>query len=114
MSTTEIPAVITRYKQAERDADWAALADCFLPEGVVLDEGRTHVGREEIAAWREAAAAAVTFTTTVIEGKALGADGFQLVQRIEGSFPGGVAELRFLFALRGERIAALMILPLAA
>lgn len=114
MRTTEIPAVITRYRQAEQDADWATLADCFLPEGVVLDEGRTHIGREEIAAWRAAVAAAVSFTTTVVEGTALGADGFKLVQRIEGSFPGGVADLHFLFALRDERIAALMILPPSA
>ncbi|MFA4929455.1 MAG: nuclear transport factor 2 family protein [Patulibacter sp.] len=114
MSTTEIPTVITRYQQAEQDADWTALADCFLPEGVAFDEGRTHVGREEIAAWRTAVAAAVTFTSTVVERRALGADGFKLVLRLEGDFPGGVAELDFLFALRDERIAALVILPASA
>ena len=111
MSTTEIPAVINRYLQAEKESDWAALAACFAPSGVVLDEGRTHVGRDEITAWRAAVAAAVEFTSTVIETRALGEDGVRLIQRIEGSFPGGVAELSFLFALRDDRIAALMILP---
>lgn len=111
MSTTEIPTEIDRYLQAEQASDWPAVAACFLPTGVVLDEGRTHVGRDEIAAWRADVAAKVSFTSTVIEAKPLGAEGFRLTQRIEGSFPGGVVELHFRFALRDDRIAALMILP---
>lgn len=111
MSTTKTPAVIDRFLQATEAADWAAFAACFLPHGVVLDEGRTFVGRDEIRARRQATADAVTFTATVVARGASGRDGFKLVQHLEGDFPGGVVDLDFLFALRDDQIAALMVLP---
>jgi uncharacterized protein (TIGR02246 family) len=107
--TNATPPVIDRFVQAEQDADFDALASCFGPDGVVLDEGRTHLGRTDIAAWRRAAAEGPAFTAVVTGQERLGPGGYKVVQHLEGDFPGGVADLDYLFALKDGTIAALMI-----
>jgi hypothetical protein len=108
--TIDIPPVVERFLRAEHDGDFAALAACFTPEGVVLDEGRTRVGRQAIIAWREEVAAGPAYTAEVGSHDRLGPDAFRLVQHLEGDFAGGVADLAFTFALTDDAIAALMIL----
>jgi ketosteroid isomerase-like protein len=54
------PEVVTRYFAAADARDFGALADCFTADGRALDEGKTHTGRDEIIAWREAIASAFT------------------------------------------------------
>ena len=106
---SETPPVVSRFLKAEEDRDFDAYAACFLPDGVVLDEGKTHIGRSEIAGWLQAAADGPDFTSAVSARESLGRDAYKVVHHLEGDFPGGVAELDFLFALRDDQIAALMI-----
>ncbi|WP_329129823.1 nuclear transport factor 2 family protein [Streptomyces sp. NBC_01476] len=109
MSTTTPPAV-DRYLKAADSRDAQAVADCFTPDGTVLDEGKTYRGRDEIAGWRTALAGQFTYTSTVTGVEEPGEDGeYRLNVRVEGDFPGGVADLRFGFTLRDDRIAALRI-----
>jgi uncharacterized protein (TIGR02246 family) len=105
----DTPPVIDRFLQAEQDGDFDAFAACFLPEGVVLDEGRTHIGRAAIAAWRQAAADGPAFTAEVTAKQRLGRDAYRVVQHVEGDFPGAIADLDFNFAIKDTHIAALMI-----
>ena len=107
---TDAPAlVVTRYLAAADARDSQALADCFTADGTVSDEGVTHRGHGQIVGWREGLAAKWTYTTKVTESQPL-ADGQYLGSvRVEGDFPGGVADLRYLFALRDELIADLSI-----
>ena len=107
--TSETPTAIERFLKAEDDGDAQALASCFRPEGVVLDEGQTHIGRREIVSWRRAAASAYNYTATVTAAERLGRDAHRIVKHLEGDFPGGVADLDYLFALKEDQIAALMI-----
>jgi hypothetical protein len=109
----ETPSIIDRLLQATEDEDFDAFAACFLPDGVVLDEGKTYVGRDEIVAWRQSVADGPAFTAEVTAKGPLGpsGDGYQVTEHLEGDFPGGVVDLDFVFALKGDRIAALMILP---
>jgi hypothetical protein len=104
------PEVIARFLTAELADDIPAMADCFRPDAVVLDEGVTYLGRDEIVGWREKAAAAYQYTTAVLGSTAIGADGVKVVEHLEGNFPGGLADLEYLFALRDGRVAALMVL----
>ena len=105
------PAVVTRYLQAAAGKDAAALVDCFTPDGTVLDEGHTYTGRTEIIGWREALATKYTYTST-ITGSTPGSDGtYRVGVRIEGDFPGGIAELTYDFALAGDLIRELRIAP---
>lgn len=108
--TPATPPVVTRYLKAADAADAQGCADCFTADGFVLDEGVTHRGRAAIADWRVTTAARWTYTTTVTGVRELGADGeFRVDVRVEGDFPGAVADLTFGFTLDGDLITALRI-----
>jgi hypothetical protein len=59
--TDAVPGVITRYPQASDGQRVKTLADCFTPDGRVLDEDTSYTGRDEIVGWREATAAKWVF-----------------------------------------------------
>jgi SnoaL-like domain len=104
------PPVVTRYLKAANAGDAQGCAGCFTADGVVLDEGVTHRGHAAIADWRTATAAKWTYTTTVTGVREPDAGGeFRLDVRIEGDFPGAVADLTFGFVLDGDLITALRI-----
>ena len=107
MSAT--PEVITRYFKAADEQDFDALAACFTEDGVAIDEGETHVGREAIKRWRQGVVAKFTFTTTITSTEAVGETGFNVGVRIEGDFPGGTADLVEAFRLRDGLIEHLAI-----
>lgn len=100
---------IAAYFAADR-ADGEAVARCFTEDAVVTDEGRTHVGRAAIAAWKSEASTRYSYTSEVI---ALGEiDGRTVVTcHLVGDFPGSPADLRFFFILRGDKITSLEIIP---
>jgi hypothetical protein len=50
-----LPEPIARYFAADAAADASALAQCFLEDGVVTDEGGTFRGAAEIRLWNEGA-----------------------------------------------------------
>jgi hypothetical protein len=105
---SDTPEVVARYLRAADDQDFAALAACFTDDGVALDEGRVHVGREAIRRWREEVAARWTFTTAVTGCAPAGQDRFNVDVHIAGDFPGGEADLTQTFTLRDgliERVA---------
>ena len=108
-STNALPDVITRYLAAADAKDIDTLADCFTPNGTVVDEGNTHVGRAAIRAWREQTIAQSTYTTAVTAPAALETDKYLVTTRVEGNFPGGVVDLRFTFAVAGGFISSLHI-----
>jgi hypothetical protein len=108
--TTTAPDVITRYLKAADEQDFQALADCFTPAGTVLDEGHTYSGREEIIGWREALIGKYTYTSTVTGSEMVTGDEHRVTVRVEGDFPGGVADLTYTFILAGGLIAALKII----
>ena len=106
---TNVPDVVARYLQAADARDTARLVACFTPDGTAFDEGRTYTGPAEIAQWREGTISTWTYTTTVTGSERLD-DGLCRVEvRVEGDFPGGVADLGFAFVLDGDLIASLTI-----
>jgi SnoaL-like domain len=107
MTTT--PEAIVRYLKAADDKDARALASCFTTDGTVVDEGRTYRGHDEIVAWRENLASQFEYTTEVLSSDPVGEDGYRVTVRVEGNFPGGVADLGYDFRLRDGLIAALTI-----
>jgi ketosteroid isomerase-like protein len=108
MTTTQ-PAVIARYLAAAEAQDPQACAECFTEDGTVLDEGRTYRGRAEIAGWRRDLVGRFTYTTTITGSEPAGPDGYRVTVTLEGDFPGGIAHLTYVFALRGDLVADLRI-----
>jgi hypothetical protein len=107
----ELPEPIPTYLTAHRvrDADTAVL--CFTADAVVVDDGSTHLGPDEIRDWLGRAASEYTYTTELVGARRLEDGRYEAVHHLEGDFPGGVVDLRFRFTLRDGRIARLVIEP---
>jgi hypothetical protein len=102
-------AVVTRYLHAADTGDNSALASCFTQTGIVRDEGQTYTGQGEIRRWREDLANKYTYTTTITGNTLIGEGRERVEVRVEGDFPGGVADLRYDFVLAEGLIAELTI-----
>jgi ketosteroid isomerase-like protein len=100
---------VTRYLAASDGGDVRALADCFTPDGTVLDEGHTYRGQQAIIGWREALAGKWTYTSTVTGSQPVSEQEYRVSVHLEGNFPGGVADLTYRFALREGLIEDLSI-----
>jgi hypothetical protein len=105
---TELPDVIDRYLAAAARKDATALADCFIPDGTVVDEGTRYTGASEIRGWREQVNQQWEYTTTIIDRAATGPAQYRVRAEFVGTFPGGRAELAFDFALADPSPAALI------
>ena len=105
----DLPAPIAAYFAADR-ADAEGVAACFTDDAIVKDEGRTHRGKAEIAAWKRDIAAKISYTSTPIAIAAQ--DGKTVVTcHIVGNFAGGEVDLRHFFVIDGEKISSLEIIP---
>jgi ketosteroid isomerase-like protein len=106
----KLPNVIRAYFAADKTRDAEALSDCFMTGAVVVDEGNTYTGREAIRQWMANASTKYSYT---VEPFMVSDHGGNVVvtSRLVGTFPGSPVDLRYVFALSGDRIAALEIVP---
>lgn len=106
-----LPAVVTTYLTAHRVRDVATAIKAFTADAEVTDEGHTFHGREAIGNWLGNAGGEYTFTTEFTGAATTDAEHIDVVQRLEGNFPGGVADLHYRFTLDGDAISRLVIEP---
>lgn len=106
----DLPASIARYLAADKRSDPASIAACFTPDAVVTDEGNTHAGRDAIRQWMTNASTQYQYTAQPLS---LAHEAGQIVvtSRLVGNFPGSPVDLRYLFSIEGDLIAALEIVP---
>jgi hypothetical protein len=107
--TLNLPKPIAAYFAADK-SDAGAVSQCFTEAAVVKDEGHTHVGRAAIKQWKAEVSAKYQYTC---EPFACEHQGGRVVvtSRLTGNFPGSPVDLRFFFALEGDKIASLEIIP---
>lgn len=106
----QLPKPVADYFQADRTGGPGAVASCFTPDAIVIDEGRTHAGRDAIGRWK--ADASSRFSYTVEPFRVAGDDGRIVVtSHVAGNFPGSPTDLRHVFVLAGAKIGALEIVP---
>ncbi len=105
----DLPNAITRYLTAAADQDLDTLGACFTDTAVVVDEGHTYRGREEIVAWRTDTGQRYNYTATVIGSEKTDADHYRVTAHIVGNFPGGEVDLDYNFTLQGDLIESLAI-----
>jgi hypothetical protein len=110
-SWDELPATITRYLTAHATKDVATAITAFAADAVVTDEGQNYRGRDQIRDWLGGAAISYTFTTEVTGATTLDSAHIDVVQHLEGDFPGGIADLHFRFTMDGTLISRLVIEP---
>src|SRR5689334_10969089 len=109
LSAPQLPTTVRDFLAAHvvRDADTAS---SFLAEdAVVVDQGETFRGREKIHAFVRDAGSEFQYTTEQIGAYRVDDANWVVTVRLEGTFPGGVAELDYRFALRGDLIAEIVI-----
>jgi hypothetical protein len=107
----ELPAVITAYLPAHLARDTGAALQAFAADAAVTDEGHTHRGLGEIRTWLQEGGSQYTYTTEFVGASRTGDADFDVVQHLEGDFPGGSADLHYRFALAGGLINRLTIEP---
>jgi ketosteroid isomerase-like protein len=108
---TATPEVVTRYFDSTARQDLETMVGLFTEDAVVIDEGHTYRGTAEIRGWKDGVASKYEYTTTLISSEHTGDDTYLLVNRLEGNFPGGVVDLKFRFAVAGDKIRHLEIAP---
>ncbi|WP_439532520.1 nuclear transport factor 2 family protein [Polymorphobacter sp.] len=106
----QLPNIIHAYFTADKGRDAEAVSACFTDSAVVTDEGHTHTGRPAIAHWKAEASNQYTYA---VEPFALATQRGQTVvtSHLVGNFPGSPVDLRYLFTLQDDHIAALEIKP---
>ena len=106
-----LPRVVHEYFDRMRGADKTGTVDLFAPDALVEDDGHSYRGRDEILGWLAGGASEYTYTSTWLSAEA-GEDAATVVVRLEGDFPGGVVDLRYVFATTPDgRIGSLSIAP---
>lgn len=109
MTKLHLPEPIAAYFAADK-REGEAIARCFTENGVVTDEGHTYRGRSAIQQWKADASAKYDYISEPFASEKR--DGKTIVtSRLTGNFPGSPVNLRFVFKLEGEQIAALEIVP---
>ncbi|MGY1733123.1 nuclear transport factor 2 family protein [Geodermatophilus sp. SYSU D01045] len=107
----QLPAPIREYlaAHAARDADAALRA--FTPTAVVVDDGTTYRGTEEVRRFLTRSGAQFSYTSTLVATERTDDAHWVATHRLEGDFPGGVVELGYRFAMDGDLVAELVIAP---
>ncbi|KWX66477.1 nuclear transport factor 2 family protein [Mycobacterium sp. NAZ190054] len=107
----DLPGAVTAYLTAHRNGDAVAALTAFADDAAVTDEGHTHAGRRALADWLSSAGGEYTYTTEFRRAVRTGPGRYDVLQRLEGDFPGGVADLHFRFSVADALITRLVIEP---
>ncbi|MGY1668624.1 nuclear transport factor 2 family protein [Geodermatophilus sp. SYSU D00696] len=107
----QLPTTIRGFLAAHRAREADVALRAFTPTAVVVDEGRTYRGTEEIRRFLSEAGAEFSYTTELVGAQRVDDTHWVATNRLEGDFPGGVVELGYRFAMDGELIAELVIAP---
>ena len=108
-SDTPLPPVVREFVAAQIAQDADAAAALLTDDAVLVDQGETVRGREGIRTFLHDAGTRFEYTTEQTGAARVDDDHWVVTLRLEGTFPGGVAELDHRFALRGDRVADLVI-----
>ena len=98
---TELPAAAQGFVDGWQGGDADKVAALFTADAVVSDQGETFRGLDEIRGWIDGSIHLFTTTLTFLGAREV--DGMiGASYRLEGDFPGGVAELEYQFHLSAD------------
>ena len=104
----QLPPAIDLYVKAENAGDVESLSECFAPDAIVRDEGRTYEGLAAIKEWKADTKKKYNHTVEPLvlaqrNGKTI------LKAKLTGNFPGSPVTLEFSFVLEDGKIVSLEI-----
>jgi ketosteroid isomerase-like protein len=105
----QLPTTVHGFLAAHivRDADTASM--CLTEDVVAVDQGETFRGRDQVHTFLRDAGSEFEYTTEQIGARSVDDAHCVATVRLEGTFPGGVAELDYRFTLRDDLIAEIVI-----
>lgn len=106
----EPPAAIAAYFAGSNAHDADACTTCLTDDAAVRDERRERQGKAAIRGWMAEASEKYRHTVEVI-GVAARDGKTAVIGPLAGNSPGSPVDLRYAFALAGEKIARLEIRP---
>jgi ketosteroid isomerase-like protein len=104
-----LPTTVRDFMAAHVVHDDDTASSFFTDDVVLVDVGETVRGREQVHAFLRNAGSQFEFTTEQIGAHRVDDTHAVVTVRLEGTFPGGVAELDYRFTLREGRVAELVI-----
>ncbi|MFS0701544.1 nuclear transport factor 2 family protein [Cellulomonas sp. 179-A 4D5 NHS] len=108
---SELPPAVRDYLAAREARDAERALRVFTPTAVVVDDGTTYRGTDEVRRFLDRAGAEFRYTTELLGARRVDGARWLVTQRLEGDFPGGVVELGLRFVLDGDLVAELVIAP---
>jgi hypothetical protein len=106
---TQLPDTIRSYLAAHAARDVDGALGAFARAAEVVDQGITFQGTAAIRTFLGTAGAEFHYTTQRLGAERVDDAVWVAHNRIEGDFPGGVADLRYRFQLANDRILRLEI-----
>ena len=104
----DLPKPITDYFTADK-GDSEAVVRCFTENAVVKDEGHVYNGVATIKQWKADSSKKYSYTTEPFASERK--DNKTVITcHLIGNFPGSPVDLRYLFELKGDKIASLEII----
>lgn len=98
LKNDELPAAVHGFVDGWQGREAGKVEALFADDAVVSDQGETHRGLAEIRTWITESIDLFTTTLTFLGAREV--DGMVGASyRLEGDFPGGVAELEYQFHL---------------
>lgn len=108
-STDTLPTTVREFMTAHTAHDAATAVACTSDDVVVVDQGETFRGRDRVLSFLRSAGSEFEYTTEQIGAHRLDTDHWLVTVRLEGTFPGGVADLDYHFTLQEGLVAQLVI-----
>ncbi len=105
----QLPPAVRGYLAAHAARDTEAALRTLTDTAVVVDQDETFRGSTEILGFLRDAGAEFSYTTELIGARRVDDARWVATNRLEGDFPGGVADLDFRFTMSGDLIAELVI-----
>jgi hypothetical protein len=106
---SELPASVRGFLAAHAVHDVSTAIRAFCPTALVVDQGQTFRGVDEILGFLSDAGAEFTYTTQLTSMHRIDDQRWVARHRLEGDFPGGVADVDYRFTMDGDLIAELVI-----
>lgn len=104
---TSLPDTVRAYLTARASRDVDRALSSFSPLAEVTDDGRAYRGTAAIRTFLSTAGAEFDYTTKLLSAERIDDGVWVAHNRIEGDFPGGIADLAYRFELSGGLIVRL-------
>lgn len=105
----DLPATIRAFLAAHAAREVGAAARTFDDDAVVVDQDETFRGADQVLDFLRHSGSEFTYTTELVVARRHDDAHWEVVNRIEGDFPGNVADLTYRFTLVGDLISELTI-----